>query len=301
LSRAGAATWGAVAAALVRWAAVAPVQAAPLPAVGLHLEAEIPLSRTQFGQPVAVAAAPFGRVFVADYGRGQVARVDSIGGLAYAFETPSDQPALQPLDLEVTGFQVYVVDAQSASLLRYSDQGGFLDVLRKFRDTGIETPRAIAVDGAGRLLLVETTRHAVRLIEESQRVESVIGGFGARVGELSRPLGVAFTTGGAFYVADTGNARVQRFSAVGNFAAAFGDSLREPCRIAGGAGGELFVTDVRREMVLLYEPAGAVRAALRLPGRAPVDVAVVGDILWILVTQPPALLRARVERGQIPE
>jgi sugar lactone lactonase YvrE len=284
-------------AALAGWA-VRPSLAAPPQAIGLHVDAELPLAAAQFGQPVAVAAAPFGRVFVADAGRGLVARVDAGGRILYEFETPADQPALQPVDLAVTGFQVFVVDAQSASLLRFSDQGGFLDVLRSFRDAGMETPRAVAVDGAGRVLLAETTRHLVRLVDERQRTETIVGGFGNRPGELARPLGVAFAPDGAFYVADTGHARIQRFSAVGNFMLSFGDSLGEPRGLATGAGGELFVADARRESVHLYGPGGVSRAELRLPGRVPVDVAAVNDTLWILVTQPPALVCARVERGR---
>ena len=271
------------------------------PAVDLQLDSEISLHPAAFAQPVAVAAARFGRVFVADAGRGQVARVNAAGGIDYTFEVPADQPALSPLDLEVTGFQVFVIDAHTAALLRFSDRGQFLDVLRNFRDAGTETPRALAVDGAGRILLTEPTRHLVRIVDEGQRTESIVGGFGAHAGELSRPLGVAFAPGGAFYVADTARGRIQHFSPVGNFIASLGDSLAEPRGLAVGDGGELFVADVRRESVHMFAAGGQRRAELRLPGRQPVDVSVVGDTLWILVTRPAALLRAHIERERASE
>jgi len=295
MSRAGAVL------AAVALVAVTPARAAPPAAIGLEVQAEVPLATRDFAQPVAVAAAPFDRIFVADAGRGQVARIDSAGHIAYTFETPADQPALQPLDLEVTGFQVYVVDAQSASLLRFSDRGQYLDVLRNFRETGGETPRALAVDHAGRILLAETTRHRVRLVDEGQRTETVVGGFGTRPGELQRPLGVAFASDGAFFVADTGHGRIQRFSGVGNYTAALADSLGEPRGLAVGGGGELFVADVRRESVHLFAPTGAHRFELRLPGRLPVDVSAVGDTLWVLVTRPPALVRVLVTRARATE
>jgi sugar lactone lactonase YvrE len=288
-------------AALAGAVAIAATAVAVPPALDLRVAGEIPLAPAAFAQPVAIAAAPFGRVFVADAGRGQVARVNAAGGIVYTFEVPADQPALSPLDLEVTGFQVFVIDAHAAALLRFSDRGQFLDVLRNFRDAGTETPRALAVDGAGRILLSEPTRHWARLVDEGQSTETIVGGFGAGTGELSRPLGVAFAPGGAFYVADTARGRIQHFSSVGNFQGSVGDSLGEPRGMAVGDGGELFVADARRESVHLYSDRGQRRAELRLPGRQPVDVSVVGDTLWILVTHPAALLRAHIERQQAQE
>jgi sugar lactone lactonase YvrE len=255
------------------------------------------LRLADFGQPVAVAAAPLGRLYVADVGRGTVARLDARGRLLFEFETPPRQAGLRPLDLAVTGFQVFVLDAQSSALLRYSDRGSFLDVLRTFRDLGDETPAAVAVDGIGRVLLADPVRHLVRLLDETGRGETQVGGFGARPGELARPVGVAFAPGGAFWVADAGNHRVQRFSGVGNFEAAGRDSLGEPRGLAAGAGGELFVADVRRRSVHLVDGAGRQRFELALPGFQPTDVAVVGDTLWVLSGEPAALLRLRVLRG----
>ena len=75
------------------------------------------------------------------------------------------------------------------------------------------------------------------------------------------------------------------------------DSLREPRGLAAGAGGELFVADPRRRAVQLFGPRGERRFELRLERYTPTDVAVVGDTLWVLSTEPAALLRAHVVRG----
>lgn len=284
-------------------ALVATLVAAPVATFGIDAALELKLERTislagpEFGRPVAIAAGPFGRLFLADVARGTVVRLDSDGHVLFAFETPSGQPGLQPLDIEVTGFKVYVLDAQSSALLRYTDQGSYLDVLRSFRDDISDTPRALSVDATGRVLLSLGPLHQVRLLDESHRVESIIGGFGSRPGEMSRPTGVAFATGGAFYVADTGNVRIERFAGVGNFESAFSDSLGEPRGLAVGPAGEVLVADPRRASVHLFGPTGGHRAELRLPDYQPLDVTIVGDTLWVLSASPPALLRARVLRG----
>ncbi len=278
-------------------AASAAAQADVPPATRLRLESVVLLAGRDFIQPVAIAAGPLGRLFIADVGRGTVLRVGADGQVRYEFENPPNVAALQPVDLEVTGFRVYVLDAQSNALLRFGDEGGFLDVLRSFRADGVETPRALAVDRLGRVLVAQTSRHQVRLFDASQGTETVVGGFGTRPGELSRPLGVAFAPDGSFYVTDTGNSRLQRFTAVGNFAGAFSDSLGEPRGLAVGPTGELFVADAGRRSVWLLGPAGGVRDELKLGPQSPVDVTVVGDTAWVLEGSPPALARLRVERA----
>lgn len=265
-------------------------------ATSLAPEERIELAARDFVEPVALAVAALGRLYVADVGRGAVVRVGKEGRAEFEFEPPPGQVGLQPLDLEVTGFQVYVLDAQSNALLRFTDRGAYLDVLQSFRGQDLETPRAIAVDAAGRVLLAQPAQHLVRLVDETQRAETLVGGFGKRPGEMQRPSGVTFAARGAFYVADTGNRRIQRFSSVGNFEAALADSLLEPRGLAVAPRGELFVADPGRRAVHLFGPSGAHRASLAVDLGTPIDVSVAGDTLWVLVIEPHALLRVRVVR-----
>jgi sugar lactone lactonase YvrE len=280
------------------WMALARPAAGLDPATGLELEKTFELGPPSFGRPVAVAAGALGRLYLADTGRGAVLRIGADGRVLFEFQSPSGSPGLQPLDLEVTGFKVYVLDAQSSALVRYGDSGSFLDVLRSFADARGEMPRSLSVDTSGRVLLCQTPLHQVRVLDQASETETVVGGLGDGPGEMSRPAGVAFASEGDFYVADTGRARIQRFSAVGNFETAFGDSLREPRGLAVGGGGELYVADPKRRAVLLFGPSGMLRATLALADWQPVDVTVVGDTVWALSAAPPALLRARVLRGR---
>jgi len=298
------ADWCAVGALALGVAVLAPAAAcaagaasAPNEATGLVLESAIELSGRPIGRPVAIAAGPLGGVYLADAARGNVLRFDAVGTILFEFESPQGQPGLQPLDIAVTGFKVYVLDAQSSALLRYSDEGSFLDVLRSFEPGRGELPQSLAVDTTGRVLLCQSSLHQVSLLDQSHRVEAVVGGFGSRPGDLSRPLGVAFASDGTFYVADTGNRRIERFTAVGNFIAAFADSLAEPRGLDVAGTGELCVADPRRRSVHLFGPTGVHRAELVFDRFEPIDVALVGDTLWVLSASPPALLRVRVLRG----
>ena len=251
-------------------------------------------------EPVAVAAGPLGQVFIADGGRGTVLRVGDQGSVEYEFEFPPQQSGLQPLDLDVTGFQVFVLDAVSKALLRFSHEGAYLDVLQSFVEGNRGLPGAVSVDATGRVLVTDPSRHVVRLVDETQKIESVIGGFGTRPGELSRPGGVAFTSQGAFYVADTGNRRVQRFDEVGNYVSTPVDSLREPRGIATGGAGLVFVADAGGAVHALTTRAedGGQHVILELPGVQPIDVTAQGEHLWVLSRQPRALLRVRVVWGE---
>ncbi|UCE02453.1 MAG: NHL repeat-containing protein [Candidatus Latescibacterota bacterium] len=255
------------------------------------------LELPDFVDPVAIASGPLGELYLGDLGRGVVVRLDSEARIDFEFETPSTQPDLQPLDLVATGFQVYVLDAESNALLRYSNRGSYLDLLQSFARRDIETPHSVAVDGTGRILLANPAQHVVRLIDETQQTETVVGGFGKRAGELTTPRSVAFAPDGAFYVADTGNARIQLFSGVGNFESALWSELGEPRGLDANARGDLFVADASGS-VHVFTAERLQHMQLPLPETRPIDVAVYRDTLWVLSNAPHRLVRIRVVREE---
>lgn len=266
------------------------------PAVQL-VGAEVTLLEVpDFVEPNALAANAFGALFVCDVGRGAVVSLDADARVRFEFESPATQPDLQPVDVEVTGFQVYVIDAVSNNLLRFSDRGSFLDVLQSFTERRLETPSAISVDAAGRVLIANPATHAVALLDETQAAETVVGGFGARPGEFNAPSGVAFAPDGSFYVSDTANARVQLFSGVGNWVTTLAASMREPRGLVVDRRGTLFVADAGGALHV-FADAGRTHATLEWPDAQPIDVAVHGDTLWFLTREPAALVRVRIVRG----
>src|SRR5262249_61348243 len=77
----------------------------------------------------------------------------------------------------------------------------------------------VAVAIAAVTLVLGATAHAAGLLIRL----STFGSQGSGGGQFQTPVGVAVSpTSGAVYVADSGNARVQKFDAKGNFIAAWG-------------------------------------------------------------------------------
>ncbi len=89
-----------------------------------------------------------------------------------------------------------------------------------------------------------------------------VGGEGAGSGQFSRPRGIAVDKKGNIYVADTGNARIQKFDSDGEFIASFGKSgtaegeMKEPNGIALDDTGNIYVTDAFNHKLMKLEANG---------------------------------------------
>ncbi|MFZ1701842.1 MAG: NHL repeat-containing protein [Pyrinomonadaceae bacterium] len=87
-------------------------------------------------------------------------------------------------------------------------------------------------------------------------------GDGIETAKLSKPRGITVDTAGNIYVADTGNARVQKFDAVGKFISMFGErgdqpgQLQEPNGVSVDAKGNIYITDAKRHKLLRLKPDG---------------------------------------------
>ena len=93
-------------------------------------------------------------------------------------------------------------------------------------------------------------------------------------GELLDPRGVAVDADGNVYVADTGNARIKKFSPTGEFVGSWGaeggeeDQLREPTEIAIDNDGALVVLDSETGWIRRYSPTGELVDKLAGPSAA---------------------------------
>lgn len=93
-------------------------------------------------------------------------------------------------------------------------------------------------------------------------VSAFEGGEGKGRGQFGTPRGVAADAAGNLYVADTGNARVQKFSPEGNFLAAFGKpgtgegELRAPNGITIDSAGNIYVADAHNARLIKFKADG---------------------------------------------
>lgn len=91
-----------------------------------------------------------------------------------------------------------------------------------------------------------------------------VGGEGAGSGQFSRPRGIAVDRKGNIYVADTGNARVQKFDPSGTFVAALGKTgtaegeMKEPNGVALDEAGNIYVTDAFNHKLMKFTADGTV-------------------------------------------
>ena len=88
------------------------------------------------------------------------------------------------------------------------------------------------------------------------------GGTGTDPGSFQGPIGVA-VVGEEVFVSDSGNHRIQRFTAEGEFLVAFGQpgagpgELDRPTDAAVDADGEVYVVDFGNDRVQVFAPGGA--------------------------------------------
>ena len=166
---------------------------------------------------------------------------------------------------------------------------------------GLADPGGLAMGADGSVYVADTGNDRVVVLDDSAEQ---VGGWGSRGtyprrstsrrdapagGTFSGPTGIAVDGRGDVYVADTGNFRIQRFSADGSFERQWGRKGRRggrmlrPTDVAAGPGGRIYVADARAHRILRFRANGKfvrawkVRAGRRARGLYPWGVAVGDD------------------------
>jgi sugar lactone lactonase YvrE len=78
-------------------------------------------------------------------------------------------------------------------------------------------PRGMTVDGAGNILVADTSNGRIQKFSPTGAFLSLIGRPGRNEGELQEPNGLAVDGSGNIYVADVGNQRIQKLTGAGKF------------------------------------------------------------------------------------
>ncbi|MFN0147233.1 MAG: phage tail protein [Dehalococcoidia bacterium] len=166
----------------------------------------------------------------------------------------------------------------------------------------LDHPGGIAVSPDGRLYIADTANHRVQVVDlRSGQVRAIWGQPGslavptasAEAGRFNSPRGIAIDHAGNVYIADTGNARIQRFDAFGRvdraFATAFAAQfpvLAQPSVVALLPASDverLLVIDAASGVLSAYTTGGAldVEESARWAGLGPITaVAADGEALY---------------------
>lgn len=135
-----------------------------------------------------------------------------------------------------------------------------------------EEPRALALDSAGNLYVVDSKNNRIQKLSPAGDVLKVWGTAGSEPGQFKDPCGIAVGPDGSVYVADTWNHRIQKFDADGNFLKQWSPKdpgFWGPRGVAVSDEGHVYATDTGNKRVVPFTADGLPLEAWGVDGSAP--------------------------------
>ena len=173
----------------------------------------------QFNGPYGVATDATGNVYVADTGNNRIQKFDSAGAFLFKWGTPGagNSQFNSPTDLAVDGLgDVYVTDSFNYRVKKFDSTGVFLTAWGS-QGSGpgqFNVPYGIEAGTGVGVVVSDSNNHRVQRFDSSGNFLSATGTFGSAAGEFKFPTGVGAGSG-KIYAADSGNDRIERFTADG--------------------------------------------------------------------------------------
>jgi len=187
-----------------------------------------PATTAQLAQPTSVVVDRLGRLIIADFSNNRVRRVG------------------------VDGTMTTVAGTGQAN---YGGDGGPAQAAK------LSQPRAVAVDGLGRIVIADLGNNRVRLVDVDGTISTLAGtgeiayggdGGPAAAAQLSNPSGVVLDLQGRIVIADTGNNRVRRIELDGTITTIAGTGVGDE----GGDGGPATAADLHNPLGLAIDAQG---------------------------------------------
>ena len=170
----------------------------------------------QLDTPIGIATDPFGRVYIVDAGTSSIEKFSPEGVPLLSF---GDAPLAKATAIAVDrGGGIYVTEGDRVQI--------FLPEGDKFRMSrgGLHGAAGVAVDFDGTYYVTDRVLCRVVAFDARGRLMRTWGRRGTENGEFIDPTGVAASSDGFVYVADSGGARVQKFTRDGIWVASFGQA-----------------------------------------------------------------------------
>lgn len=149
-----------------------------------------------------------------------------------------------PSDIIFDAGHLYVLDAGNQRVVQVTlSQGSSSEAVA---DGNLSDPTALAIDSVGDIYIADAGAHVIFKYSQGARVLT-LGGYGTSEGQFRQPGGVTVTSNDDFLVSDTGNQRIQRFSAQGSYQETIGSpvTLGSPGKLSA-TGGRVYVADAGR-------------------------------------------------------
>jgi DNA-binding beta-propeller fold protein YncE len=211
-------------------------------------------------QPVGIAVAPNGRIYVADPEANGVHVIDQKERKYEFLAGTKSGPFLSPVGVVVTdGGGLYISDSQRGEVVALDSDYDFLFAIRE----RLQRPTGLSIKN-GILFVADAGRHTVVRFDLNGKYIGEFGRRGDAKGEFNFPVsitvGAADTSG--LYVVDALNHRVQEFDTAGRYLSSFGrhgnvsGCFASPKSIARDSDGDLYVTDALMDNIQIFNPEG---------------------------------------------
>jgi sugar lactone lactonase YvrE len=258
-----------------------------------------------FRSPQGLAVDSQGSIFVSDTGNYKLKKFDPKGKLIASLGSEGDGPGQfqEPAGLAVDqDDRVYMLDSGKHTLQVFSSELGEGQPLAP-----ISPPVTVEIARdypalAGEVNALVLSRDLVAVMNDSVQPVSAPAGSvpawgsrGSDPGQLKDPQAAALDAVGNYWVADTGNDRLQKFSpqgkllqVIGNYGSGEGQ-FRSPSGIAISAKGNIYVADTGNRRIQVFSAKGMFLGAFGKPGslagqfEEPVDLTVNGSELVYVV------------------
>jgi sugar lactone lactonase YvrE len=205
-----------------------------------------PATKAKLHRPIGLALDGAGNLFIGDSknhrvrrvnGSGRIATVAGTGHLGFSGDGGGARSAdlSFPWELACDSGNLYIADSGNHRVRLVNGSGTITTVagtgVRGYSGDGgpataaqLRRPGAAAVDGSGRLYIVDYGNNRVRRVDASGRITTIAGngerGFSgdggpATAARLNSPSGLALDHSGNLYIADSRNNRVRKVSRAG--------------------------------------------------------------------------------------
>ncbi len=169
----------------------------------------------------------------------------------------------QAYGLAISGGNLYVSEEANSRVQELSTSGEFI---RAFDEKGSGSgqsnqPYAIATEAStGDLYVTEVGSDRVQVFSPEGAFLTTFGSPGSGEGQLSDPKGIALSSSGTIYVADTGNRRLQEWApgspptfttSIARFSSTEA-GFSEPDAVAVDPSGDIFVADSAKDQILEF-------------------------------------------------
>ncbi len=267
----------------------------------------------QLWNPTGVSVDGSGNLYIADESNQRIRKVDSTGNIStfagngsagYSGDGSAATSALlnRPSGVSVDGSgNLYIADTYNHRIRKVDSMGNISTVagtgaVGYSGDGGAATsallgyPSGVSVDGSGNLYIADTNNSAIRMVDSTGNISTVVGngsaGYsgdgGAATSALLRyPSGVSVDGSGNLYIADTSNQRIRKVDSTGNISTvagsgAFGDSdgggvataasFVYPSDVFVDVSGNIYIADRGNNRILKVDDSGTISTVAGTPG-----------------------------------